>query len=168
MRIPAYYRHPAWQRFFAGCAVGIIIGFSFFIVLHGLAQERQIDKILEQQTIIDELKEDNKTLLEDQEEKNRELAKQLTIQEVNINIDKGKFSLNHIVELELKQAISSQLNILINKNIDSVAENQELIFQAINGHSYTVEDKTYLFRIKTLVIYSTVDMTVMLMEVNGS
>jgi hypothetical protein len=167
MRIPPYYRYPAWQRFFAGAAIGIIIGYCFFIVLHGLAQERQIDKILEQETIIEGLKNDIKTLREGKDKENEELEKQLTVQEVNVKIDKGKFQLNHIVELDLKQAISSQLNILVNKNIDSVAENSELIFQAINGHNYQLEEKTYYFKVKTLVIFSTVQITVLLTDVKG-
>lgn len=168
MRIPPYYRYPSWQRFFAGAVVGIIIGFCFFIVLYGLAQERQIDKILEQKTVIEGLQDDLQTLREGHDKENEELAKQLKVQEVKVKIDKGKFPLNHIVEFELKQDISTQLNILINKDIESVAENSELIFQSINGHSYPVEDKVYNFKVKTLVIFSVVQVTVTLTDVGGS
>jgi len=168
MRIPPYYRNPAWQRFFAGCAVGIIIGFCFFILLYGIAQERQMDKILEQETIIKDLQEANETLRESNEKENEKLSKQLTIQEVKVKIDKGKYALNHLIELDLQQAISSQLNILINKNIESVADNHQLIIQAVEGHTYTVEDKVYTFKVKSLVIFSTVQITVTLTDVKSA
>jgi len=168
MRIPPLYRDPTWQRFFAGCAIGIIIGFCYFILLHGIAQERQIDKILEQETIIENLKKDIQTLREDNEKENEELAKQLTVQDVKVTIDKGKFSLNHLIKLDLENAISSQLNILVNKNIESVADQHQLIFQAVEGHTYSVEDKAYSFKVKSLVIYSTVKITVLLSDIKGS
>ncbi|WP_027724089.1 sporulation membrane protein YtrI [Tuberibacillus calidus] len=162
MRIPPYYKYPAWQRFFAGCAVGAIIGFCFFILLYGMAQERQIDKIMEQETIIKDLKDNLEVLRESSEKENEELTKQLTIQEVKVFVDEGKFSLNHLVKLDLEQALASQLKILINKRIETVGDNDQLIFQAIEGHPFTVEDKTYTFKIKSLIIFSTVKITVLL------
>ncbi|MGV3488680.1 MAG: sporulation membrane protein YtrI [Tuberibacillus sp.] len=168
MRIPPLYHDPVWQRFFAGCAVGSIVGFCFFILLYGIAQERQIDKILEQEAIIENLKNNIQTLREDNERENEKLAQQLTVQNVIINIDQGKFSLNHLVKLDLEKAMASQLNILVNKNIESVADNDQLIFQAIEGHAYTVEDKEYSFKVKRLAIYSTVKITAVASDVKDA
>ncbi|WKB36765.1 hypothetical protein QS257_07435 [Terrilactibacillus sp. S3-3] len=75
MRIPPYYRMPDWQRFLAGIVIGILIGFSFFMFLFGMAQERQMNTIREQASQIKTLEEHKKALLEDEEQKKMPIYK---------------------------------------------------------------------------------------------
>ncbi|WP_077615528.1 sporulation membrane protein YtrI [Caenibacillus caldisaponilyticus] len=165
MRIPPYYRHPDWQRFFAGIAVGAIIGFCFFILIYGLMQERQIEKIQRQQNQIEDLARDYRTLIEEREKENEALEKQLRVQEIRVDIRTEKEPVDQMIKLELKQAIAEQLQVLITKNIAAVAENHELIFRTIESHPFVVEDKRYYFKVRTLVVFTAVEVGVVLTKV---
>ena len=45
MRIPPYYRKPAWQRFFSGMAVGAFISWFLFLYMNGVSIEKNAKKI---------------------------------------------------------------------------------------------------------------------------
>ncbi|MBM7644803.1 gas vesicle protein [Scopulibacillus daqui] len=161
MRIPPYYRIPSWQRFLSGVAIGMIIGFLFFVLLFGLAQERQINKIKEQATEIKSLENDKRALLEDQDKENKELEKKLKVQDVQVNIlSSQRINLDRIVRYELEQQISERLHSLIKNDIESVAVNKELIYKAVEGHPFTIDKNSYYFKVKSLVIYSVIEINV--------
>ncbi|MFC7393665.1 sporulation membrane protein YtrI [Scopulibacillus cellulosilyticus] len=165
MRIPPYYKIPSWQRFLSGVVVGMIIGFLFFILLYGLAQERQINKIREQATEIKSLQNDKKALLEDQDKENEELEKKLKVQDIQVNIQtSSRKNIDRIVRYELEEQISERLQSLIKNNIESVAVNKELIYKAVEDHPFTIDKNAYYFKVKSLVIYSVIEVNVIPVE----
>lgn len=151
MRIPPYYRMPDWQRFLAGIVIGILIGFSFFMFLFGMAQERQMNTIREQASQIKTLEEHKKALLEDEEQKNADLQKKLTIQEIDVSIE-GR--IDKVSKYELRQKVIEELRSLIGNDIESVAVNKELIYKSIEHKPFVIDDITYRFKIQDLVIFS--------------
>lgn len=160
MRIPQYYRAPLWQRFFSGIIVGIVIGWLFFISIYGMAQERQINKIKKLQTEKQSLIRDKEILYEEEKKKNEALQKKLTIQDIKIIIkDKKDQKLEQITKYELKSAIEERIHSIINSDIESVATNKLLIYRAIEGHTFTIDNKRYQLSIESIVIYTTLELT---------
>ncbi|RYL93791.1 sporulation protein [Sporolactobacillus sp. THM7-4] len=154
MRIPPYYKMPDWQRFLAGCVIGLLIGFSIFLFLYGTAQEKQINKIREQKAEIEILKEQKKILIESEERKNEDLEKKLTVQEIEIYI--SDHHMDEATKAELENAVADELHSIVNHSIESVADNRELIEKAIERKPLIVSDITYHFKVKSMVIFSTV------------
>ncbi|MFD2618054.1 sporulation membrane protein YtrI [Terrilactibacillus laevilacticus] len=164
MRLPPYYRMPSWQRFLAGIIVGTMIGFSFFILLFGMAQERQIQKIYEQETKIKTLQAHKKTLLEEQDQKNDLLEKKVTIQDIKVTIENSK--IEKILRYDLEEQMTRDLRSLINNDIESVAINKELIYNTIEKRTYTTDRMDYQFKIQTLVIFSTLEVNVRIVHID--
>ena len=164
MRVPPNYRSPGLERFFAGTIIGMIIGFVFFILLYGIAQDKQLEKIKKQQVEIEDLKKSVKTLTEQGTEENQKLAKQLKIQEISVDIESGRKDLPQLVTYELKKKIAQRLDALRNKNIDSIADAKDLIFSSIEGYNFQVEDNIYNFTIKSLFATSNLEITVKLVD----
>ncbi|TCP32082.1 hypothetical protein EV207_10155 [Scopulibacillus darangshiensis] len=169
MRIPPYYKRPGWQRFLSGITVGLIFGFIFFMSLYGMAQERQIDKIKEQQTEIKSLQRRNETLMDDKEEKNEQLEKKLLVQDVKVNILVSKQKeIDRIILFELKEKIEERLHSLINNDIESISSNLDLIYKAIEGHPFMIDKVAYHFKIQDLVIKSVVEVSVKIIDAKGN
>jgi len=164
MRVPPHYTPPTIQRFLAGIVIGALIGFIFFIILFGIAQDRQIRKIKEQQALIENLVDKNDTLTKLKDEENEELSKQLKIQEIKVNIDSGKQDIKRFLIYNLERQISEQLNPLINQDITAISSSKSLIFNTINGHKFLLEDKAYQFKVKTLILSTTLEIDVEVVE----
>lgn len=161
MRIPQTYKTPGWQRFLSGLILGMILGWVLFIVISGIAQERQLSKIEEQRDQIEQLRNELKTWQEDSEEKNKKLEQRLTVQQIQIDIAGEQNSKLGKLELsELKGKVKSLLSSLVKQNIEYVAANRKLVIQTIESHVYVIEKNKYRLKVKSLVIYSTVSVTV--------
>lgn len=161
MRIPQNYKSPNWQRFLAGLIIGMIIGWLFFVMISGIAQERQLSKIQEQRDQIEELKNDLKTWQEDSEKKNKALEQKLTVQQVQIEINNEQTSkLGKLEMSELKGKAKKLLTSLVKQNIEYVAANQQLVIQTVENNIFTIEKNKFRLKVQSLVIYSTVSVTV--------
>lgn len=168
MRIPPFYKIPSWQRFFAGVIIGMIIGFAFFLALYGVAQERQMTTILEQKGEIKDLKKRIKVLEEDKKEKNEKLQDVLTVQEITIDItvpDKYQDKVNRLTRHELESKIKEQLLSLVNRDLQNVFENRQLIDNTIEGRSFTVDDRNFQFEVVNKLIYTDLRITVSIIEI---
>jgi hypothetical protein len=60
----------------------------------------------------------------------------------------------------LQEGVSRQIRSIIGKDIESVAKNKGLIFSAINNHSYLVEDQIFHVEVKSVTIYTHVEIHV--------
>jgi hypothetical protein len=161
MRIPFYYGNKNWQRFFGGMIIGMVIGFCMFIFIYGVAHERQLQLIAKQKAQIQQLEEEHNILLEEEVKKNEELQNKLTVQSISVTIEKDKkIRLDGVKSIDLKEGISRQIRSIIGNDIESVAKNKGLIFSAINNHSYLVEDQIFHVEVKSLTIYSDLEVLV--------
>lgn len=155
MRVPPYNRDPGWQRFFSGAVIGAIIGWVIFIFIYGTFQERlvgDLDKMEDQLKIYKErihiLTEDNDKL--------KEARDKLKIEDFHISISNhDKYMLNELSRASIIAQINTDLNHLISKEIESVAENQELLIKTIENKGYKLDEKTYYFRVYFLGIVDT-------------
>ncbi|WP_210364937.1 sporulation membrane protein YtrI [Bacillus sp. REN3] len=166
MRIPAYYRKPAWQRFFSGMAVGAILSWVLFLYINGVWMEKNAKKIHEQQDKIAELESDIKIWQEDYAELNKKNEEKLTVQEIKVKIandKKYKQYLDALSIYEIEEQTKTQLNMLLAKDLDSVFKSRELITKLIESQSIPVNDKRFKLKIKSMVIYTSVSIQVEIM-----
>lgn len=167
MGIPLYFlRRPSWQRFIAGFILGMIVGWTFFIALNGLAQDRQIDIINDQQARINSLEKDKDIFQEDMKKENKELQKKLTVQELQIEFsERANAQLSKTTLSKLEEEVRGKLSSIMTQNIESVAANKELI-NLIENEPYEIDKETYRVTIQSLVIYSTVEIVLKVKEIS--
>lgn len=162
MRVPQNHQTPGFKRFVVGLILGMILGWVFFIALSGIAQERQLSEIQKQKVTIKQLQEQLKTWQEDSVEKNKKLEKKLTVQNIEIEIaNKERAPIGKLGLSELEADVKDQLSeSLLKKNIENVAASKKLVIQAVESNIYTVDKNKYRLKVKSLVIYSTIELAV--------
>lgn len=160
MRISEYHRKPNWQRFFAGIAVGAIISWLVFLVLYGTLQERQLQLIEEQNNRILDLEKKRKVLTEDINRLNEDNKNRLKIVDIKIKIlNVNKFGLDSLIKHNLEKSVINDLNHLLNRDINSVSNNKELLRKAIENKVYEIDEKKYLLKIYSITFDTVLDIT---------
>ncbi|WP_377888188.1 sporulation membrane protein YtrI [Alkalihalobacillus sp. R86527] len=159
MRVPQVYSRKGWQKFLAGLSVGVIFGWLFFLMLFGIMYEKQITTIKEQKIKISDLKTQNRTLLDDQENyDNEDIEKTLLIKGIVVTFDKEQdLSLNSLTKHELKKAVQDELNDLLNKDLGSVAHTRSFIIKSLENKTLMINDIEYGFEVKQMIVYTTVE-----------
>jgi hypothetical protein len=140
------------RRLLAGCVIGILLGFAFFLLLDGASQERRINQIRQLQAETHLLKEERRALIRAEDRKNRELEKKRTVQEITIAIF-GKAP-DRATRTELTHAVKAELRPLIGQNLSSVSDNRELIVKVIEKKPFIYAEITYHFKVRSIVVDS--------------
>lgn len=156
MRIPPLYHRKGYQRFFAGMAIGFLIGWAFFLVQGGLAHDRLIHKIKNQEADIVDLKKKNKILTSDDVKANEELAKKFKLHEVNVRFSSSASQkLSNLTKMQLAKSVEDDLEHLIGEDTETIAKSHVLLFQAIENKPYELEDEQkYAVKIDHLYLYT--------------
>lgn len=156
MRIPPYYRNPAWQRFFAGMVIGGAVSWCIFIYIFGVWQEQHTALIDKQREEIVDLKEEKKIWQEEYKEINKRTIEQLTIQKINIKITNWeKYKLDMLSVSEIEDSVKDDISLMIAKDIDTVYKSKELIKKIIHNKPVKINDKRYKLQVKEMVIFTT-------------
>ena len=112
MRIPPYYRNPAWQRFFSGMVIGGAISWCIFIYIFGVWQEQHTALIDKQREEIVDLKEEKKIWQEEYKDINKRTIEQLTIQKINIKITNWeKYKLDMLSVSEIEDSVKDDISL---------------------------------------------------------
>ncbi len=155
MRIPPFYKQAGWQRFFAGVIIGMLIGWFFFIYEFGEVQEKLVTKIRMQEATIKNQKDTIEILRSDKDELNKENQKKLTVQEVKVYFKNDKlFKLSELSTHDLRSQIEKELSAVLNRNIESVAESKDLLYQSIENKVFEVNEKRYHVIVRDFVLYT--------------
>ncbi len=160
MRIPPLYKSRIWQAIFGGMAVGGVIGWVIFLYIYGTFHEEQRALIWQQQNEITDLKRKNKILQEDQQNENEKTKKTLTIQDVKIDIvNHEQYDLDLLAVHSLSSDVKKDLQNLLTKSVQSVADNKELLLKAIENKKYTRDNVTYHFIVRTIYFDTTLEIS---------
>ncbi|WP_413379107.1 sporulation membrane protein YtrI [Alkalihalobacillus sp. 1P02AB] len=161
MRVPPYYRRPGWQRFFAGIAIGAIIGWAFFVNHYGQVYDSMIVKIKTQADEITHLEEDIAQLKNDQVILNEENKNKLTVQDIEISFSNDKqLKLSQLTIHDLKHQAVDQISNLKGDSIETVYQAKDLIYRAIENKTYVIDDRKYHFKIIGESFYTTLHLTI--------
>ncbi|MCC3356443.1 sporulation membrane protein YtrI [Bacillus sp. REN16] len=160
MRVPPYHQKPGWQRFFAGIVIGALISWFVFLFQFGVLQDKQIQKITEQNNVIKELRKSKDILIEDVEKLNEDNKKKLKIQDFKVDFaNKKKVELSSLNLHHMKTAVIEDLNSLIGQDVQTVSKNKDLLFSTIENHVFELDDKKYRFKIHTVFFDTTLEIT---------
>lgn len=156
MRIPPYYRKPAWQRFFSGMVIGGAISWCVFIYIYGVWQEEHTALIEKQSEKIVDLENEKKIWQEEYKEINKRTIEQLTIQKINVKIINGdKYKLDMLSVTEIEDSVKDDISLMLAKDIDTVYKSKELIKKIIQNKPVKLNDKRYKLQVKEMVIFTT-------------
>ncbi len=160
MRVPPYHQKPGWQRFFAGVVIGALISWFVFLFQFGILQDKQIQKISEQELEIADLQKSKEILIEDAKKLNEENKSKLKIQDFEIVFaNRKKVELSSLDLHHMKTAVLEDLNSLIGQDIQSLSKNKELLFRTIENRLYEMDDKTYKLKIHTVFVDTTLEIS---------
>lgn len=161
-KIPQYYRRKGYQRFFGGLILGFIGGWLSFILNFGGLEEYYITEIKRLKLEKQELENQNKALLEDPVRQNEENAKKLLVEEVIVEFDSATRENNEqLTLLNLQNIIKADLELVLQKDVESVWENRKLLQQLLESKVYKIDDENYRIKVsefhlyKKLVLYLT-------------
>jgi len=159
MRIPTFQKMQRWQLFFSGVALGTIIGWLLFLLLFGIMHERHLNIITEQKTEIKELRDQIEIFQKDIEKINEQNEKQLLIKKIELHlVNKETMKLNEMEAFELENMAVQYLNqLLLNKQIETVSKNKELLISALENKQFKIEKQRYQLKVNQLYLYTTVE-----------
>ncbi|MFF2450493.1 sporulation membrane protein YtrI [Neobacillus sp. NPDC058068] len=155
MRIPPLYRRPAWQRFFAGMAIGGAISWCIFLYIYGVWQEENTESLRKQQQEIVDLNNEKKIWQEEYKEMNKRNIEQLTVQKINIKIlNAEKYKLDSLSVLETENSVRDDIDMMLAKDLETVYKSKDLLKKIIENKPIKINDKRYKLKVNELVIYT--------------
>ncbi|MCM3741163.1 hypothetical protein M3210_12870 [Oceanobacillus luteolus] len=146
MHFPPYYKRPGWQRFFVGMFTGGVIGYFILLYMYGSMYENLLTENYDLQEAIIDLREQNKVLLETQE--NQDTA--LSIQEIEIIISNPDIIKDSLLISQLKTLIKEEISHLIGVEVQVVSASEELLISAIENKAFTIDKVSYHFTVSRL------------------
>ncbi|WP_027410174.1 sporulation membrane protein YtrI [Anoxybacteroides tepidamans] len=156
MRIPPYYQSRAWQRFFAGAAIGAIVSWFIFLHLFGILQEKQVRRIAELQDKIVDLQNDIQIWQEDYVKLNKMNKKKLTIQEIRIHLTNAEqYKLDSYMKFRIEESVKEDISHLVAKDIETVYKSKELLKKTIENKTFTINEQAYKLEITELFLFTT-------------
>jgi|SRR5690625_812501 len=151
MHIPPYYKKRSWQIFLIGVFAGSIVAYLIFTFMYGKMYANMLADYTELQDRHGELERQNETLLRDKEQLQQE--KEYTVQSIQIHYINGKqFRFDRLTIHQLNTLIKEELKDIIGKEVKGVADNSELIRTIVEKNNFTIDDISYAFEIRRMVI----------------
>jgi hypothetical protein len=155
MRIPPFYRRPAWQRFFGGMAVGGAISWCIFLYIYGVWQEKNTELIRKQQQDIVDLNDEKKIWQEEYKEINKRNIEQLTVQKINIKIiNSEKYKLDLLSVSETEDSVRDDISMMLAKDLETVYKSKDLLKKIIENKPVKINEKRYKLKVKEMIIYT--------------
>lgn len=160
MRFPPHYRRPHWQRFFAGFAIGTLIGWFFFLFQFGSIHQHLTAEIIKKQLTIEEQVEIIEILRSNEKKLNEENEQKLTIQQIQVSFfNARKHHLNELALYELKQQLLKEIKYLEGKNIATIAATKEMLIKTIENKVFTIDERRFQLKTKQLYLYTTLEVS---------
>ncbi|HLR08394.1 MAG TPA: sporulation membrane protein YtrI [Bacillota bacterium] len=161
MHIPPYHKKTSWQWLMTGAFLGGVIGYIIVIFMHGTMYEQLLEEKVELQSQVDDLKNQNKSLLEEQKDLGEKSKEPATIDSIEITIDnEDELRLDPLMRHELKTQIKDEINHIVGKDLNIIAKSDRLLISTIENKTFSIDEFTYDLEVVTLIIGSTVKITV--------
>ncbi|WP_082233603.1 sporulation membrane protein YtrI [Halobacillus massiliensis] len=159
MYLPPQLRNKEWRRFFAGCALGVITGYIFFMFINDQLHEHLEEENIELSTELNELETKYDNLMNAEKEADEQRSEALTIQEISPSFTNTKaLQIDKLTQHELSFMVRKQLESINGESIEEIADHSELILSAIEGKPFVIEGFTYKLEVTQLIIANRVDL----------
>ncbi|MFU0788379.1 sporulation membrane protein YtrI [Cerasibacillus sp. JNUCC 74] len=160
MHIPPYHKKVTWQRFFVGAMVGAVIAYCILIYMYGTMYEALLIENHELNNKVSQLRSQNESLLEDNDELNERSAKQVSIESISLSIENAEtLRMDRLIVGKLEELVQEELKHVIGKDLTIIAESDRLLISTIENKTFTVEDFSYTLSIRKLIISNNIKIT---------
>ncbi|GIO27817.1 sporulation membrane protein YtrI [Ornithinibacillus bavariensis] len=157
MHVPPYYKRPGWQRFFVGMFFGALLSYWVVLFMYGTMYERQIKENSSIQAELDDAQDKINALMKDNQDLNEKSKKPVTINEIVLEIINAEdLKIDRLLLLQLESLVKEEIKDVFGKDIQAISDSDILLISAIENKSFKVDDFTYSFEIKRLIISSTI------------
>ncbi|WP_058307112.1 sporulation membrane protein YtrI [Gracilibacillus massiliensis] len=165
MHIPPYYKRPALQRFLAGICIGTIIGYLIFIYMFGELQEKWIEENLALRSKLQDLTQTYETLLENHQALDEQSKEGLQVNEIKINflnLKELKLENDRLMIHELEEAIRTEANHAVGKNVEDIANSIDLLISTIENKTINIDDFRYQAEVSRVIVNETLQLSIRL------
>ncbi|TGB04069.1 sporulation membrane protein YtrI [Halobacillus salinus] len=150
MHIPPLYKNKEWRRFLAGIALGAIVGYSFFILIHGQQQETIIQEHIQLSAQLHEAEKKYENLLNNPPE---EEDKPLKVRELQVRYTNAKkLEVDLLTQHQLTSLVKELLSSVHGQNLETVADQVDLMISTIESKDYVIDQLTYQLQVKKLIV----------------
>lgn len=150
MHVPPYHKKRSWQIFAVGVFAGSIVAYLVLIFMYGEMYANLLTEMTELKAEKQQLERQNEALLRDKEQLQEET--EWIVQSIDINFTNSRdFRFDRLTAHQLAGQIKDELKEIIGKDVQSVAENSELIESLIEKSVFTIDELSYSFEIKKMV-----------------
>jgi hypothetical protein len=157
MHFPAYHKKREWRRLFAGIILGTVLGYVFFLYIHGQLQQKYTEEHIEMTAKISEWESKYETLLNNQEQGTGE--KTLSIKDIEISYTNAKkLEVDLLTQHQLTTLVKDQLTSIPGKEIDVVADQVDFIISTLENKNYVVDDFNYELKITRMIVSEVITM----------
>lgn len=161
MHIPPYYKKESWQRFFIGAFFGGVIAYFIVIYMYGHMYEALLEKNMTLQSELNDVKKQNESLLETNEDLDEQSKEPITVEEINIDIsNKEELKLDTFTIHKIEELIKHDVDHLVGQDVNTVSNSERLLESAIENKEYEIDDFSYDLKIIKLTISTHVKITV--------
>ncbi|MFC3883221.1 sporulation membrane protein YtrI [Bacillus songklensis] len=169
MRIPPLYKDIKWQRFFAGMILGSVVSWFCFLMLFGIAQDRQIRTIHEQKEQIRNLTGQRDIWQNEIEELNKLKEKKLVIEDIKVKIiNGGKFKIDSYTAFLIQESAKEEIEHVISKNIEDIYKSMDLLKKTIENKQYKIDKTTYTVEVHEVFLYTTLSVQLKIKDIKQS
>lgn len=151
MHIPTYHKRKGWQRFLLGFFTGVIIAYCIIMYMFGSMYEQLFEQNLSLASEVTELEDLYESLLQDK--KDEEEKNKMVIETIEITIlNTEELKLDRLIIHQFTEMIKQEIKHIIGQDITIISESDQLLLSTIENKSFTIDDFTYYFEVKKLMI----------------
>nr|WP_226583692.1 sporulation membrane protein YtrI [Halobacillus litoralis] len=131
--------------------MGTILGYAFFIYIHGELQQKYTEEHIEMTAKVNELEAKYEGLLNNQKQGSNESS--LKVKEIAVSYTNAKkLEVDLLTQHQLTTLVKNQLTSITGKDLQTIAEQVDLIISTIENKNYVVDDFTYELKITRLIV----------------
>lgn len=153
MHIPPFYKSKPWQYIFIGALFGSIISYFIIIFMYGKMYESLVEKNIELELEVSELKARNEALLEDNKDLGENSSETVTVESIEVHfINARDLRLDRLITHQFEEMVTEEINHVVGQDLDVVSASDELLISTIENKAFTIDDFTYYFEVVKLTI----------------
>ncbi|GGA82005.1 sporulation membrane protein YtrI [Ornithinibacillus halotolerans] len=153
MHIPSYHKKPGWQRFLVGVFFGALISYWVVIFMYGDMYERLLKENSEIQNQLKDAENKIIALEQDKEDLNEKSKQNVTVEEVDLEILNAKtLKIDTLLQHQLESLVKEEIKAIIGRDLLSISDSDSLLISSIENKAFKVDDFSYSFTIKRIII----------------
>ena len=161
MRIPSERQIKKWHHFITGLITGAIIAYVLFLFMNGQLYEQLLTESYELQAELSELEKQYELLQQDKDDLDERAKQAITVEKISVQIENEKeLRLDRLVSHQMNDQIKEDIEHLFGQDITAIENSAQLLTSTIENKPLTIDDITYEFTVKQLVISAHLKLTI--------